>query len=482
MIRRGGARRRSGLPKEHTLRGLLMSDSVSRLRALITDAIRHRTLRQAVLSRPRAASEPLRRTDVRPVELKSGHRLQFTGSSDTQQFHANLNSEAAEAEFLRLISEMYSNLRMVTDAGIWSARFTRRGKCFLTFEAHSPGTPESGRKSERGDRRAAACAADRCAGDTPRQSGEVSDSHNRDRRYLIPEGVPCPFLIQTGVMSADGRVRAAHYHKFRQINRYLEFIRDAMNHLPTSGEIRIVDSGCGNSYLTFATHYLITCVIGRECRITGLDRRADVIATCRAIVDRLGLQGIDFQQSDIAAHEPEGPVHLAISLHACDTATDDALNQAVRWGSDVILAVPCCHQELAAAMSTADLKPITDHGILRDRFAALATDAQRAAVLKWHGYDTRVMEFIELEHTARNLLIRAVRRRQALPPQRTAAVQAQLAEFRQLLGSGPLRLETLLTELPQSNICDRAESETETGPESLSVAAVPGAKDVRINS
>ncbi len=461
-----------------------MSDSVTRLLALVADAILHRTLRQAVFSRPRASSEPLRRTDVRPVELKSGSQLQFTGSSATQQFHRNLSAEASIEEFRRLITEVYSNLRIVTESGIWSARFTRRGKCFLTEETRSRGSGSSVQPSARRNRGSEEPPADGCAGEVCRLSGEIRDGHNRDRRYLIPDGVPCPFLIHTGVMTADGRVRAAHYHKFRQINRYLEFIRDAMNHLPTTGEIRIVDFGCGKSYLTFATHYLVTCLLQRECRIIGLDRRADVIATCCGIVDRLRLGGIEFRQGDIADHIPDGEVHLAISLHACDTATDDALHQAVRWSSDVILAVPCCHQELSAGMSSAGLKPLMEHGILRDRFAALATDAQRAAVLKLHGYDTRVMEFIELEHTARNLLIRAVRRRQSVPPDRAAAVQAQLAEFRRQLGTEPLRLECLLNELDHPIICEPTGTETEPDSDSGSGSApsLPGGQDVRIIS
>jgi SAM-dependent methyltransferase len=171
-------------------------------------------------------------------------------------------------------------------------------------------------------------------------------AHNRTRNYLIPEGVPCPFLIHTGVMTKDGAVRAAHSKKFGQINRFLEFINDVVAMLPADRTIHVVDFGCGKSYLTFATQYLLTTLLQRDCRITGLDRRADVVQTCSKIAKELQLPNLQFAIGDIAGFESDNPVDLVISLHACDTATDDALAQAVRWKSRVILAVPCCQHEL----------------------------------------------------------------------------------------------------------------------------------------
>jgi SAM-dependent methyltransferase len=249
-----------------------------------------------------------------------------------------------------------------------------------------------------------------CKESRPTKSADAPQAHNRAKEYTIPEGVPCPFLAEIGVMTADGRVRRSMMHKFRQINRFLELVDDIVPALQRGRELRVVDFGCGKSYLTFALHYLLTEIHRRSVRIIGLDRKAEVIRRCAEIAGRLGCRGLEFREGDIAAHEESEPVDLAVSLHACDTATDDALAQAVRWQTRVILAVPCCQHELAETITSRELAPLFGHGILRERLAALATDALRALVLEIAGYSTQVVEFIDLEHTAKNVLIRAVRR------------------------------------------------------------------------
>ena len=229
-------------------------------------------------------------------------------------------------------------------------------------------------------------------------------------------------------MTAEGRVKSAMTHKFRQINRFLELVDDIVPSLPAGRELRIVDFGCGKSYLTFALHHLLTNIHGRQVRIIGLDRKADVIRHCTEIAGRLDCRGLEFREGDIVAHHEDEPVDLAVSLHACDTATDDALAQALRWQTRVILAVPCCQHELAKTIDSRDLAPLLRHGILHERFAALATDALRSLVLEICGYATQVVEFIDLEHTAKNLLIRAVRREQTDP----ALLTARLTEYQSL--------------------------------------------------
>ncbi len=251
-------------------------------------------------------------------------------------------------------------------------------------------------------------------------------------------------------MSANGQVYSKHFHKFRQINRYVEFIRDIVPDLPATGPIHVVDFGCGKSYLTFATHYLLTQYLGRQCEIVGLDQRADVVATCRSICEDLKLTGLRFERGQISEYEPESPVHLSISLHACNTATDDAVFKAIQWETPVIMAVPCCQHELASVLAPEVSPVLTASGILKERFASLATDAMRAAVLRAIGYDATIMEFIETEHTPKNLLIRAVRRRNATGVQENDL--RQLEEFRQELKISPLQLERRLREngmLPQ---------------------------------
>ena len=369
----------------------------------------------------------MRRVDVRPVEIREGRRFQFTLQTETQQTHQNLDAQAAAAEFTRLCKDVYRNVRLVTDSAASDARTSRKGVWFLK-------TIATAASSENTDETASA--------------PEV-ESHNRVRNYLIPEGVPCPFLIHTGVMSRDGSVKANHSRKFRQINRFLEFIHDIAGALPSDRPLRIVDFGCGKSYLTFATHYLFSSILKRECHIVGLDRRADVIETCRRIVASLSLPNLEFHVGDISGFLSTDPVDLMISLHACDTATDDAIAQAIQWNCSAILAVPCCQHELNELLPDTALSPITSYGITKDRFAAIATDTMRASLLTACGYQTQVMEFIDMEHTPKNLLLRAIRRKSGTGGGSRASVQAlmDILQMRSQLGIGPLSLERRLNEL-----------------------------------
>lgn len=453
-----------------------MSDPATTLQQLLQQAAVSGTLQTAVFSRPRASGSTETRVDVRPVLMRSGLRFQFSTQAGAQQLHRNLPAEAAAAELWRLASEVYRDVRLVTATGVWEARFSKKNACFLQQQTPAQsGVPADAAVT---DTAAAAAVAlpTRAAG------------HNRERDYLIPDGQPCPFLIQTGVMTASGQVRARQYHKFRQINRYLEFVHAAVQRLPGEQPLQIVDFGCGKSYLTFATHYLLTQILQRPCHITGLDRRSDVVDTCRQIAEALQLQDIEFRIGQIADYQPPAGVDLAISLHACDTATDDALHQAIRWGSRIILAVPCCQHELASRIQVAAMPVMLQHGILKERFSALATDAVRAAVLNAVGYDAQVMEFIDLEHTAKNLLIRAVR--SETPPELSATATGtpaaehagnpsgslpltgrrlqhwqQLQDFRRQLAIPPLRLEYLLQRsglLPEAGLLSRPDVLPET--------------------
>lgn len=274
----------------------------------------------------------------------------------------------------------------------------------------------------------------------------ADETHNRRKQYLIPEDVPCPFLIEIGVMNREGRVLAAKYHKFRQINRFLELVDDVLPHLPADRELQIVDFGSGKSYLTFALHHLLTAIRSRQVQVIGVDRKADVIRDCARIADQLNCQGLSFKHGDIAQFGSIGQVDLMVSLHACDTATDAAIAQAVHWQTPVILAVPCCQHELAASLQVAPaLAAIETHGILKERLAALATDALRANLLDLCGYQTQVVEFIDLEHTPKNLLIRAIRRNPAVA--RTAASLESYRQLVNLLGIEKPYLQRALSDL-----------------------------------
>ena len=251
-------------------------------------------------------------------------------------------------------------------------------------------------------------------------------THDRKKKYILPEGVPVPFLVSLGVMTPEGKVTAKYSDKFRQINRFLEYIRDVEPALPSDRCIRIIDFGCGKSYLTFAIYYYLHELRGRDVSIIGLDLKENVIERCNALAKECGYTQLHFQTGDIARYqaqplpskEEDGAeenaqtpslVDMVVTLHACDTATDEALAKAVGWGAGVILSVPCCQHELNGQIQSELLSPVLRYGILKERMSALITDGLRANLLEEAGYQVQVLEFIDMEHTPKNLLIRAVK-------------------------------------------------------------------------
>ena len=234
-------------------------------------------------------------------------------------------------------------------------------------------------------------------------------SHNRTKKYIIQEGKPVAFMIDLGVMGQDGKIIRTRYDKFRQINRFLEYIEDILPKLDKERELTIIDFGCGKSYLTFAMYYYLKELKGYNIRIIGLDLKEDVIEHCNELRTRYGYDKLDFYVGDIATYKDVDKVDMVVTLHACDTATDYALAKAVKWGEEVILSVPCCQHEANRTIKSDILSPVMDYGILKERMAAIVTDAARAKLLTANGYDTQILEFIDMEHTPKNLLIRAVK-------------------------------------------------------------------------
>ena len=263
--------------------------------------------------------------------------------------------------------------------------------------------------------------------DSGRTDATLPPGGNRTKAYLLREGVPVPFLVRLGVMSAQGKVLAAKQDKFRQVNRFLEYLDDILDDVlaarAKAGEshpLRLVDFGSGKSYLTFAVQHFLTEIRRIDCEITGLDLKEDVVAWCNALAAECGCTNLRFAAGDIARYDGGTP-DIVMTLHACDTATDHALDYAVRHRAKAILSVPCCQHELNAQLDyrrckderAAPFAPILKHGIIKERFAALATDAIRAAYLEDAGYRVNVLEFIDESHTPKNLLIRAVRKANA---------------------------------------------------------------------
>ena len=314
---------------------------------------------------------------ARPIELSGQRCYQVSERRGQQEFHQNIAADELEKRLATELGARFRQAELFTSQADWSVRMQSDGTANVVRRRASKTAPQF--------------------------------EHDRRKQYLIPEGRPCAFLAEIGVMTAAGQVRSAMQAKFRQVNRFLEFVDDVLPELPKTGRLRVIDFGCGKSYLTFALHYLLTELRSREVEIVGLDLKAEVVRDCQHIAEKLGCRGLRFEIGDIASHSPPGPVDLSVSLHACDTATDAAIAQAVCWQAKVILAVPCCQHEVANLMPTDVLPGLLRHGILKERFAALATDALRAQFLESIGYRTQVIEFIDLEHTPKNLLLRAVR-------------------------------------------------------------------------
>ena len=353
--------------------------------SLLAQSLNGNTFQRLVLSQPLQTKGNSSKITVRPIDLNGATSYQWTARIGPQETHENLTAEQFRQRAKTVFGAAFGDAHLFTS----EADFTLRKK------------PNGPLKVKRAP---SSLAPQPVAG------------HNREKDYLIPVGKPCPFLVEVGIMLPDGKVRPAMYHKFRQINRYLEFVDDILQYLPAEGTLNVVDFGCGKSYLTFALHHLLTKIRGRTISIVGLDVKEDVIEDCSEIAKKLKCEGLRFEVGRIESFQPTcfdpaGAVHLTVSLHACDTATDDALAAAVKWQSDAILAVPCCQHELNQSLSRDLLPGLTGYGIMRDRFASLATDALRARLLEVRGYKTQVLEFIDLEHTPKNLLLRAVRRK-----------------------------------------------------------------------
>lgn len=237
-------------------------------------------------------------------------------------------------------------------------------------------------------------------------------SHDKAKQYILPQNEPVPFLVELGVQTPEGKIVKAKYDKFRQINRYLEFVRDILPCLPKEEgrTLNVIDFGCGKSYLTFALYYYLKVMNKYDICVIGLDLKKDVIENCQALADKFGYDGLKFLVGDISSYNGAERVDMVVTLHACDTATDYALAKAVKWNASVILSVPCCQHELNRQLRCSELEPLLKYGLIKERMAALMTDAIRANLLEEQGYDTQILEFIDMEHTPKNILIRAVKR------------------------------------------------------------------------
>lgn len=362
------------------------------LAELLSLALSKGTVKKTVFSKPRDAA--VRRAVLTPRVLGGRTVAQMEiFCADNKAKHENLSLDDV-ARFSEL-AEAFGQVNLLTTAGDAELRVSRSGKATLLG----------------GDRLRRALAGKDV------QRAKVQGNDRKKERILQGDE---PFLRLLDVSDATGRVHDKKQSKFRQINRFLELIRDCLHALPKEGTLRICDLCCGKSYLSFAVYHYFANVLGRQVRMTGVDLKPDVIAYCNEVAQKLHFDGLEFLHGDVSRYDTGEHVHLVISLHACDTATDLVLGKAMEWGADVILSTPCCHHELNHTIQCAPLSFVTEHSMLRQKLCDAATDALRLKLLEANGYAVCALELIDPEETPKNIMLRALKKPHFDPASREA--------------------------------------------------------------
>lgn len=362
----------------------------------------------------RGATIPWERVTIRPVLVKGTRHLQiarFDGKQDRSQNH---RGEEARVELTELLTLPFKSLRVTTANETLRVQFSKKGRPILHHERRDDHPPI-----------------------------HLDLAHDRVKPLILPEDKPVAFLQLIGVMTADGRVRADQQRKFRQINEFLRLVEETGEIERLEPPLRVVDLGCGSAALTFATYHYLNVVKDIPTIMTGVDTKSHLMARHQATAERLGWPDMTFAAARILDYSPETPPQIVLALHACDTATDEALAQAIRWRSKLIFSAPCCHHHLQAQLATSPtpepFRPVLRHGILRERLGDALTDAFRALILRLMGYRADVLEFVSVEHTPKNLMIRAVNTHAPA----TAALVTEYQAMKAYWGVTPY-LETLL--------------------------------------
>lgn len=364
------------MPRWRTKKTRHIRFNMEQLRQVLADSLNQQLMHMVISNRRNAQAG--RKVVVRPYEERGKVMFQFAEYRDNQVFHRNLESCEALEHIMELLRLTYKQLEFSTSDREYHVLVSKKGKATIKSRPQN-------------------------------RIRKMDLAHNRKKQYLLPEDEVIPFLVELGVQTPDGKIVDKKYRKYRQINRFLEFIRDVLPGLPKDREITIIDFGCGKSYLTFAMYYYLKVKNGYAVRMIGLDLKADVIRHCNELAQKFGYDKLRFFEGDISSYEGVDQVDMVVTLHACDTATDYALDKAVRWGAKVILSVPCCQHEVNRQIASELLQPVLKYGIVKERMAALVTDAIRANLLEQCGYAVQILEFIDMEHTPKNLLIRAVK-------------------------------------------------------------------------
>ncbi len=355
-------------------------------------------LERIIFSNPRTRDSYLKLT-VRPLLLRGTIVFQTEEFTEKQAFQKNMNAEKTAEYLLEELEGRYRNAEIASLHGTVNILISKKGT--VTIREKNKQVKMT-------------------AGSLPMLS------HNRTKKYVLKEGIPVPFLVDLGVMTAEGKVVKSRYDKFRQINRFLEFIEDVLPNLDPNRTNTIIDFGCGKSYLTFAMYYYLHVLKKYPIKVIGLDLKKDVIDLCNRLSRKFDFQNLTFLHGDIAGYEGVDQVDMVVTLHACDTATDYALAKAVKWNAKVILSVPCCQHEINNQIQNDMLSPVLQYGILKERMSALITDGIRGQLLEMSGYRTQLLEFIDMEHTPKNIMIRAIKQGKKSDGQKLMAMMKEL--------------------------------------------------------
>lgn len=336
-------------------------------------------LLKGTLSSPKNKTNVYQKAKFQEILIKEDLYYQFSFYTQQQVFHKNILQKELNSFLNQQLEQSFNCLEVVSKNYSYSYRVTKSGKVL------------SNKKKI--------------------QEQFVSLEHNKSKKYLLDDGNIIPPLVDLGVMTQDGKIVKGKYEKYRQINRFLEMIEDS---IADEKYLKIIDFGCGKSYLTFLLYYYLIYVKKIECDILGMDLKEEVIDHCNEIAKKYGYHRLTFIKKDISEFKEEDHIDMIVTLHACDTATDYALAYAIKMKCRYIFSVPCCQHELNLQMKQDKMHILTKYGILKERMAALMTDAIRANILQYYGYKTQVLEFIDLEASPKNILIRAVY--EQLPP------------------------------------------------------------------
>ncbi len=344
-----------------------------------TEISKHITEKTAriIISNPVEKGQKYSRVEIKPTTVKGKKSYQIASYTDKQAFFSNVDYLLLGGKICELFGVSFNQINIFNEDSEVSLRISKKGRLLKNINSKNKATIEE-------------------------------TSHNREKNYIIKSGVAIPPLVDIGVFTKGGAVVAKKYDKYKQINRFVEMIDDVLKNY-NKKEIHIIDFGCGKSYLTFILYHYLTEIKKFKAYITGLDLKADVIDKCNETAAKYGYERLVFKLGDINGYKTDEAVDMVITLHACDTATDYALYNAISWGATYILSVPCCQHELNAQMSDKALACMTKYGIIKERMAALATDAIRGCMLEYRGYKTQLMEFVDFAHSPKNILIRAVK-------------------------------------------------------------------------